>query len=231
MPIRCITFDLDNTLWDCDSVIARAERKLFEWLQAQLPRITEVHDEGSLVAHRRDFAQGNADIAFDLTLLRRRWLGAIAEEFGYSGESTEAGFQLFWERRNAVRIYAGVPDLLKRLGERYTIGAITNGNADVHYIGIGHLFDFVLSSADAGAAKPAAQIFHAARDLSGHSHEEILHVGDDPMRDVLGAGAVGMRTVWINPLSTPWPGGQVPDLVIKDVLALETRLTSLCLAR
>ena len=41
MTIDCITFDLDDTLWECDSVIARAEEALFEWLRQNMPRVTE----------------------------------------------------------------------------------------------------------------------------------------------------------------------------------------------
>ena len=39
-----MVFDLDDTLWECPGVIARAERALFEWLAQNMPRITEAHD-------------------------------------------------------------------------------------------------------------------------------------------------------------------------------------------
>ena len=224
MPIQCITFDLDDTLWECDSVIARAELALYEWLQVQTPKITKRHDQSSLVRHRTEFAKNNPDLGFDITALRKRWLGRIAVEFGYSEAVADDGFQLFWEKRNAVTLFDGVGNLLERLGARYTLGTITNGNADVHYIGIGHLFDFVLSAADAQAAKPDRKIFEDALRLSGHRAADVLHVGDDPVRDVNGARALGMRTAWINPDLSPWPGGQTPDLVLRSVTDLESGL-------
>ena len=96
---------------------------------------------------------------------------------------------------------------LDGMRERYAVGAITNGNADVHHIGIGHYFDFVITAADAGAAKPKAEIFQAALAAAGVEACHAVHVGDDPKRDVHGANAVGMRTVWVNVNATPWPGG------------------------
>ena len=227
MTISCITFDLDDTLWECDSVIARAEEALYDWLQSQMPAVTDEHDAASLVEHRMRFARANPEIGFDITELRKRWLALLAADYGYSERTAADAFTLFWERRNAVELYEGVVELLEVLGQRYTLGAITNGNADVHYIGIGHLFDFALSAADAGAAKPDPRIFEAAAQLSGHPLDRTLHVGDDPVRDVNGASAMGMRTVWINPRMQPWPGGQTPDFVVRHVAQLADELESL----
>ena len=101
---------------------------------------------------------------------------------------------------------------LRTLSSRFTLGAITNGNADPDAIGIGHYFDFVVTPAEAGAAKPSPEIFHAALSAAGTEAASAVHVGDDPERDILGAAAVGMQcTVWVNASLAPWPGGRLPD--------------------
>ena len=87
-------------------------------------------------------------------------------------------------------------------------------------IGIGHWFEFVISSEAAGHSKPAAQIFHSALALADVAPAQVVHVGDDATNDVLGAAAVGMRTVWYNPRLLPWPGGDVPDAVISSMSQL-----------
>ena len=33
MTIRCIAFDLDDTLWACKPVIEHAEQRFYAWLQ------------------------------------------------------------------------------------------------------------------------------------------------------------------------------------------------------
>ena len=37
--VRAIAFDLDNTLWDVEPVLERAEQCLAAWLQQHCPRI------------------------------------------------------------------------------------------------------------------------------------------------------------------------------------------------
>ena len=37
MTIRLVTFDLDNTLWDVDTVIHRAEKETRNWIQPRVP--------------------------------------------------------------------------------------------------------------------------------------------------------------------------------------------------
>ena len=221
MPLRCVTFDLDDTLWECGPLLSAAEAAFYDWITCHYPRISERYDRVELVAHRRGYFQRYPEMEHDFTCLRRRWLRHLAESFGYGTQLEEQGFRVFWEHRNAVTLFEEVHAVLDGMRERYAVGAITNGNADVHHIGIGHYFDFVITAADAGAAKPKAEIFHAALAAAGVEARHAVHVGDDPKRDVQGANAVGMRTVWVNVNATPWPGGPPPDAEIRTLDELE----------
>ena len=214
---RCITFDLDDTLWECGSVIRAAENAFYEWLGQHLPRITARFDHNQLLAHRHAHYAQHPHNTHDITWMRKDWMRRIAADFDYGEEVVEPAFRVFWEHRNAVELFPNATEVLHRLGREYAIGAITNGNADVNYIGIGHHFDFVVTAADAGAAKPSPAIFKAALDAAGVRADGVLHVGDDPKRDIAGAVAVGMKTAWFNPEQRPWPGGQVPDVVIREL--------------
>ncbi len=224
MPLRCVTFDLDDTLWECESLLSAAEEAFYDWITRHYPRISERYDQVELVAHRRGSFQRYPEMEHDFTYLRRRWLRHLAESFGYGRQLEEQGFRVFWEHRNAVTLFEEVHAVLDGMRERYAVGAITNGNADVHHIGIGHYFDFVITAADAGAAKPKAEIFHAALAAAGVEARHAVHVGDDPKRDVQGANAVGMRTVWVNVNATPWPGGPPPNAEIRTLDELESVL-------
>lgn len=215
--IGCVTLDLDDTLWDCPPVLEQAERDMYAFLREHLPRITERHDAGALMAHRRDHHRRHPEGAHDLTYLRKHWLAEIATRFDYGTELVEPAFRAFWLARNAVRLYAGAEACLEMLASRFTLGVITNGNADVHHIGIGHYFDFVVTPVEAGAAKPRPEIFHSALAAAGVEAARAVHVGDDPERDVLGAQAAGMRTVWVNAKRSPWPGGRSPDAMVAHV--------------
>ncbi len=224
MPIRCVTFDLDDTLWQEEPLLRAAEEAFYDWITCHYPRISERYDRQELVAHRRWYIQRYPEMGHDFTYLRCRWLRHLADRFGYDAQLEEHGFRVFWEHRNAVTLFEEAHEALDGMRERYAVGAITNGNADVHHIGIGHYFDFVITAAGAGAAKPKAAIFHAALAAAGVEARHAVHVGDDPKRDVQGANAVGMRTVWVNVNVTPWPGGPPPDAEIRTLDELEPLL-------
>jgi putative hydrolase of the HAD superfamily len=221
MPLRCVTFDLDDTLWECGPLLIAAEEALYDWIKCHYPRISERYTLVALVSHRRGYFERYPEMQHDFSYLRRRWLHHLAQSFGHGTDLVEHGFRVFWEHRNAVTLFDAAHVLLDGMRERYAVGAITNGNADVHHIGIGHYFDFVITAAEAGAAKPKPEIFHAALSAAGVEAAQAAHVGDDPERDVGGASAVGMRTVWINVNATPWPGGPPPDAEIRTLDELQ----------
>lgn len=76
--------------------------------------------------------------------------------------------------------------------------------------GLAPLVDGVVSSATAGATKPAPELFRAALALAGAGPEEALHVGDSPDRDVDGALALGMAAVLIERHGGPPPNRRTP---------------------
>ena len=222
--IKSICFDLDDTLWDCAPVIDRAERRFYHWLQEHYPRVAERYDFDALIDYRIEHFGAHPEWHHDLTQLRKNWLMTLAEEAGYDDTLVEPGFKVFWLARNEVEFFEQSEDVLDRLTGLYRLGSMTNGNADVHHIGIGHYFDFVITSAAIGQPKPHPEIFQAAIELAGTQPEQLLHVGDDPVRDVLGANALGIRTVWVNRDNRPWPGGKEPDAMIREIAELPSLL-------
>lgn len=232
MTIKCIAFDLDNTFWECDPLIVKAEQKYYQWLQVNYPSISEKFTHESLVDHRMSYMKTRAELHHNLTILRKDWMRQIASEIGdlhknnsaLESAYVEEGFQVFWQERNNVVFYDGVLDMLEKLSKEYSLGVITNGNASVDFIGIGHFFDFSISSEIAGVAKPHEDIFHQAIRLSNYPVENILYVGDDPKCDILGPQKIGMRALWYNPHLKPWPGGKNPAGLIRNHSELEDKI-------
>lgn len=71
--------------------------------------------------------------------------------------------------------------------------------------GLGTLLDGTVSSAAAGAPKPAPAAFLAGLQLAGVTAAEAVHVGDSPEADIDGARAAGIRAVLLT------RDGQAPD--------------------
>ena len=64
-----------------------------------------------------------------------------------------------------------------------------------------------MTSAEAGAAKPAAAVFERALEFAGAGPAEAVHVGDSFANDVEGALAAGIRPVLVARGPAPAPPG------------------------
>ena len=218
--VRCITFDLDDTLWACAPVIRRAEDRFYQWLKYQFPKVTQQFSSSALLENRMAYMRSHSTELHNLTRLRKNWLRQIAILSGDTEDLAELGFDVFWQARNEVELFEDVETTLEQLGQKYLIGAITNGNADVRRIGIDHLFDFVVTSEEVEASKPNPIIFSVAASKAGIKMEDILHVGDDPVKDVLGAIDAGARAAWVTSETSQWTEEHQPHLTIRHIREL-----------
>ena len=217
--ISCITFDLDDTLWETGPLIDRAERIAHAWLQQHAPNVVAGRTQNELLEHRRAHYATLPQHSHDLTKLRRDWLVSLAVDAGYSGALGEQAFEVFWLARNDVTLFDDAIPLLNNLRPQFRLGTITNGNADVAHIGLDEWFQFSVTAANAGVMKPDPRIFEHALGFAGVAPAQTLHVGDDPVTDIQGAKAAGMYTVWVNAVGLAWDSvnGDPPDAVIANV--------------
>jgi len=216
--IRTITLDLDDTLWEIHPVIKRAEKRLYAWLGDNYPRITQMFAMEDMRILRQQVLDAHADKVHDLTFLRHTVLMEAATAAGYSEFLVDEAFAVFDDVRNDVDMFPEARPALVALRERFTLIAVTNGNADLRKVGIDDLFHEHINAAMVGAAKPARPIFDAAVRAGGASAAETLHVGDHPLIDVHGAREAGLRTVWVNRNGDDWPGEyEAPDVEVRHV--------------
>lgn len=231
MSIEVITFDLDNTLWDVEPALLRAEKAQREWLLQHRPGSIEHHDHASLWEFKKSVFKRHPELAHHVSDFRRLTLVELQCIAGYSEaearEGAEAAFAVFLAERQRVELYAEALEVLEHLASRYKLGALTNGNADIYKTDAAEYFDFAFLAEDVGASKPAPDMFHAALDLTGVSPANVAHVGDNPEHDISGAKAVGFHTVWMNPLGSEWPGGEPADREITNLKELPEALASL----
>jgi putative hydrolase of the HAD superfamily len=224
--IRAITLDLDNTLWEINPVIYRAEETLWAWLGEHYPRIHDQFSANDLIRMREEVTEEFWDRNFDFRFLRKKVLEMVAIRAGYDESLVEPAFSVFDNVRNDVELYPDVLTELEALFSRFTIVALTNGNSNLEKIGIRHLFHGVVTAVGAGAAKPARKIFDIAAAETGVAPDEILHVGDHPETDIDGARQAGFRTAWINRNGEKWPGElPEPDAVVADMKELRQLLS------
>lgn len=200
-----LSFDLDDTLWPVGPVIAAAESALLAWLRARHPGAVGGHDAESLRALRAAVAERFPQHSHDLTFLRHRSLKDLFLAAGYSESLADEALEVFFAERNRVNFYDDVRPSLERLSARYRLFALSNGNADLERCGIGDLFAGHVTARSAGFAKPDTRIFLQLAELAGVEAAQVLHIGDDPLADVVGATQAGMQAVWLNRDARQWP--------------------------
>ena len=225
-PVRAITLDLDDTIWPIAPVIVRAESALGAWLREHAPRTAERFPLEAMRALRDEVAAEHPQLSHDFTRQRLIALERMLQAAGDNLALAQPAFDAFFAARCEVEHYDDSLDALDRLAARVPLAALSNGNADLHRIGLMHVFRFQLGAREHGAAKPAASIFHAACEQLGCAPGDVLHVGDDIEMDVVGAHRAGLRTCWINRIDGNGPGREWahaevrPDLEFPTLAAL-----------
>lgn len=219
-PIAALSFDLDDTLWDVWPIIRRAEQKMLDHLAQRHPRMLSRFPPQRLRELMGEVVREHPELAHDFSRLRHESLARAAERSGYDRAVAEAAFEVFYEARNDIEPFPEAEPTLAALARRHPLVSITNGNADVARIPLGRFFRANITAAAVGRPKPFAEIFLAACEAVGAAPREVVHIGDDPDLDIIGAKQAGMRAIWFNPGADPWPGGPAPDVEIRRLTDL-----------
>ena len=197
--IKAITLDLDDTLWPVWPTIGRAEVVLQTWLNTHAPGAAALSADAELKkAVRAEINARHADRAHDLSFLRRESIRALLHQAGEPVHLAEAAFEVFFAERQRVDLFDDALPALAFWSRRMPVVALSNGNADVHRVGIGQHFHASVSAQSLGVAKPDLRIFVAGAAAAGVQPHEVLHIGDDAHADCVGALAAGTQVAWLN---------------------------------
>jgi putative hydrolase of the HAD superfamily len=217
MRILAVSLDLDDTLWPVEPAILAAEQDLDDWLKRHHAAVASAWPVAALRDLREQVSAERPDLAHDFTAQRLLTLERAFAACGIGNDHVDAAFEVYYAARNRVDCYADALPALRALAALVPLVSISNGNADLERIGLRRHFAHCISAREFGAAKPDVAIFHDACARLGLAPENVLHVGDDPLLDVIGARAAGLRTAWLNRAGATWPDSAAPDLEIRDL--------------
>lgn len=214
--IKCITFDLDDTLWAVDPVIVEANKTLYSWLSENAELFVKCYQLRDFEHLKCKALEHFPEIGHSVTLIRLKQLEMGLLDAGYPPEQAEAlahqAFEVFIEARNQVELFEHARTMLEQLKQAgYLIGALSNGNADVNRVGLGDLFDFALNADGVGKEKPHPLMFERMLHQNHLRPEQVIHIGDNPHHDIAGAKNAGLWTIWVNLAQLEWPEGDPAD--------------------
>lgn len=219
--IRAISIDLDDTLWPVWPTIERAERALHDWLMQRAPMTAALFSSPSALREIRDYMAANRpDLRHDLSAVRRESIRLALYRAGENPLLADEAFEVFFAERQRVQMFDDAPAALEFLSARFPVVALSNGNADVHRVGIGRYFRAAISAREFGIGKPDARIFLAAAGAVDAQPFEVLHVGDDATLDALGALNAGMQAAWISRADHLWPHDAQPHVTLSNLTEL-----------
>lgn len=237
MPIRCVLFDLGDTLWHIpspppvDSIRKETVSRISELL-----RSWGVEPDGDLFFLGRDIRMaleralakaygGDLLEPHSPTLTRE-----VAAEKGL--DLTPEKSEQLWETWNlggpffGRRLFDGAIEALQELRDRgYRLGCVTNRSfsgasfiAEVADFGLADLFDVMSVSCDLGYMKPHPKIFEHAMEALDVQPQEMAMVGDSLRADVAGSQKMGMTAVWRRPLKIREKvDGVEPDFTVSEL--------------
>ena len=200
-PVKVISFDLDDTLYDNRPVMQCAEQALVEHLHEHFPQ-TRHWQLDDWRAMRDALALKDSMLAGNMTALRITTLHQGLRQAGVpdrmARQASEAAMAHFLTFRNRIEVAPEVHRLLDALAGRFPLVAISNGNADISQFGLQPYFAGAWQPSDKVRGKPTTDMFIAAQQALGFHPSELLHIGDHPISDVQGAARFGAQSVWLN---------------------------------
>jgi putative hydrolase of the HAD superfamily len=145
----------------------------------------------------------------------------------------ELGDVFLTDRKQRHVVFPESREVLERLRSGVRLGLITNGASDIQRAkiegsGLAGYFDAILISGEEGYGKPKPEIFRLAIDRLEVDEASAVMIGDSLARDVAGAAAVGIRSVWVNRIAIPHSDRfPVPDAELRDLVGLPELLEKL----
>lgn len=216
--VRALTFDMFGTVLDLSGTLVPALREFLlarglpadpaalwdDWRTRQ--RIEQHQDTILMLGHR-----GYLDSA------RRALVHTFRRHAVPHDESDVLGLvQAFYR----LRPFDDAQQGLLRLGERYRLVALSNGDQPLveHLVGNGVDAEFhqCLSVDRVGRFKPHPSVYRMAAAELGHEPGEILMVASHAF-DILGARACGYRGAYVNRYGLPYEESSLlPNLEARD---------------
>jgi putative hydrolase of the HAD superfamily len=187
--LRAVVFDLDDTLYSERAYVLSGFRAVASWINRHfdIPAAETLDELSGLLdsAVRGDI--------FDRFCQRHRLeKQTVVKEM----------VAVYREHEPDLSPYDGVAELLTRLGEHYLLGLVSDGHLGVQRrkltaLGIARFFDGVVFSEELGRDhwKPSPRPFETIAEKLGVPAEQAVYVGENSLKDFLGARRAGMHTI------------------------------------
>lgn len=207
--IRAVLFDLDDTLYRERDFVEQSFRSVAKVLADYLagkskPVVKEQVEDGAGDSSFEESPEGLFRQMIELMEQEGRGeiFNRLCERYDVDIPVQEL-VEIYRGTKPVLSLYPDGEEFLGWLeGRKIKMGLITDGNAEVQHnkiraLGLDRRMDVVLASYDLGLRKPDRGVYVYCLEKLGCKPEEAVYIGDNPLKDFIGARALGMRTVRI----------------------------------
>ena len=203
--IKTILLDIDDTLYSYDKANKEALKQLYQYCQKQFGwdkekinfLIQEAQREQKQVLNRDCSSIHNRLIRFQLMLEKEKkpFMPYALEMYHCYWDTllkhieVEPGVALFfrWAKQKNIRI-----------------GIATDMTAYIQYKKLERLdvlsqIDFIVTSEEVGVEKPHPKFFERCMEKAECGLDEVVMIGDNWNKDIIGARSIGMKALWYHP--------------------------------
>lgn len=237
-PIKAISFDLDDNLYNNRPIMQAIEKKMTAYFAEKfaqlLPDVTGTFNRQFWAPYRQQAIQANNDIGHDVVQhrLESYRLGFLAHKLAgdIALQEAQAGLDYFIRLRSDFTVPQESIELLTSLSKKYPLVAISNGNVDTQALGISHFFQHIYHagyqpSDNKGCErllrmKPSTDMFDEVCVQLNILPAELLHVGDCGVADILGGLNAGCQTAWLPKYGVGKNLQQIPHIELTSISQL-----------
>jgi HAD superfamily hydrolase (TIGR01549 family) len=197
MPIKCIAFDADNTLYSTRAIARDADMEAMRYLSMKTGDTPE-----SLYDHWMQIVSAIKDSKDPQKRHRLYSYGVLCEEYKQPKEFAEEMFEVLLDViREKLKLIGNAKEVLETLKKKkialYVITEDDKRKAMVKLekLEIIKFFDNVITSDDVGTMKPSEKYYEPL--VRKFKLGEILVVGDDIEKDLSVPKKLGMQTLLV----------------------------------
>jgi HAD superfamily hydrolase (TIGR01549 family) len=131
--------------------------------------------------------------------------------------------------KDTIQLFPESLEALMKLSKHYKLGMVTNGLSEhqrfkINKFQLEKYFEFILISEELGVQKPDKTIFQIAIQKMNIPAEKLIHVGDNPNHDVIGANNAKIFSCWLKRKNNWYQEVKEiqPNYIISNLLELKS---------
>ena len=226
VSLKVVCFDLDDTICDLGDGHQKTRLIIIDKLsrESDYPRdaVARIYDIEWAI-FKQDYMALVSE-GLDEQDIRERHIESVLDGIALETSAGDYARLFGTETLKELHIFPDARRVMDALGKKYRLTMITNGasvwqRAKIEKLSIEDYFEEIIVSGELGHHKPSSKIFEEMTRRTQVDASEIIYIGNNYMKDVVGAKESGWKAAWVKRKDEE-RDESVPDYVINELSEL-----------